>query len=180
MPHRICESPKLLTVRSTGAGTAYVGLAANGDICEEGVVAVKEIKSFRDLEVWREAIELVVECYRLTQSFPQSERYGLVAQLRKCATSIPANIAEGHGRRSRRAYLNHINVALGSEAEFATHVHVSVRLGFCTDEQVRQLSDHRERVGRMLNALATSLKRQFIQRAVVAVGSLGMLGLWLA
>jgi four helix bundle protein len=165
---------------SDTAGIAYFGLAADGDICEEDVVAARAIKSFRDLDVWTEAVELVVDCYRLTETFPQSERYGLVAQLRRSATSIPANIAEGHGRRSRRGFLYHINVALGSEAELATHICVSLRLGFCTDQQVRELSERRERVGRMLSALAVSLKRQFVQRAVVTVASLGALALWLA
>jgi four helix bundle protein len=123
-------------------------------------LAASEIKSFRDLDVWREAIELVVDCYRLTDTFPPSERYGLASQLRRSATSIPANIAEGHSRRSRRAYLNHVNIALGSEAEFATHLYVSLRLGFCSQDQVRLLSERRERIGRMLNALSTSLKRR--------------------
>ena len=65
-----------------------------------------DVKSFRDLTVWREAIELVVDCYRLADTLPPSERFGLVAQIKRCATSIPANIAEGHGRKKPKAFLN--------------------------------------------------------------------------
>ena len=94
--------------------------------------------------VWREAVELVVDCYRLCNEFPQSERFGIVAQIRRCATSIPANIAEGHGRKRPRPFLNHVNIALGSEAELATHLHVSVRLGLCSEEQTHAISKRRE------------------------------------
>jgi four helix bundle protein len=119
-----------------------------------------DVKSFRELRVWREAVELVVECYRLSGQFPPSERFGLVAQVKRCATSIPANIAEGHGRKKPKAFLNHVNIALGSEAELATHLHVSVRLGLCSEEQTRTVSKRREYVGRMLNRLAEALKRK--------------------
>lgn len=119
-----------------------------------------DVKSFRDLTVWREAIELVVDCYRLADTLPPSERFGLVAQIKRCATSIPANIAEGHGRKKPKAFLNHVNIALGSEAELATHLHVSVRLNLCSEKQTCALSRRREYVGRMLNRLAAALQRK--------------------
>ena len=72
---------------------------------------MEHITSFRDLKVWRLAMEVAVECYALTQTFPPEERYGLRRELRRSAVSIPSNIAEGHNRRGRRAYLNHINIA---------------------------------------------------------------------
>jgi four helix bundle protein len=62
-----------------------------------------DMKSFRELMVWREAVELVVDCYHLAELLPRGERFGIVAQLKRCATSIPANIAEGHGRRRPKA-----------------------------------------------------------------------------
>jgi four helix bundle protein len=123
-------------------------------------VSALDVKSFRDLTVWREAIELVVDCYRLADTLPPSERFGLVAQIKRCATSIPANIAEGHGRKKPKAFLNHVNIALGSEAELATHLHVSVRLNLCSEKQTCALSQRREHVGRMLNRLAAALQRK--------------------
>ena len=74
------------------------------------------IKTFRELDVWNCSMSLVLLCYRLSESFPRSEQFGLTAQLRRAAASVPANIAEGHNRRSQRAYLNHVNIALGSQA----------------------------------------------------------------
>jgi len=128
-----------------------------------------EVRTFRDLEVWSDAIDLVVDCYKLTERFPSSERYGLVSQIRRSATSIPSNVTEGHARRTRRAYLNHVNIALGSEAELETHVLVAVRLGFCTDDQVRELCERRARVGRRLTSLAGSLERSLIAHTMVGI-----------
>jgi four helix bundle protein len=103
-----------------------------------------DVKSFRELMVWREAVELVVDCYHLAELLPRGERFGIVAQLKRCATSIPANIAEGHGRKRPKAFLNHVHIALGSEAELATHLHVAERLGFCSTDQTRAISKRRE------------------------------------
>ncbi len=127
-----------------------------------------DVKSFRDLTVWQEAVDLVVDCYRLSAAFPPSERFGIVAQMKRCATSIPANIAEGHGRKRPKAFLNHVNIALGSEAELATHLHVSVRLGLCSDQDARAIAKRREHVGRMLNRLAAALKRKVDAEARLA------------
>ena len=80
------------------------------------------INTFRELEVWNLSMEQTTCVYRLTERFPRSEQFGLTAQMRRCAVSIPANIAEGHNRRSRRAYLNHVAIALGSLAELDTLV----------------------------------------------------------
>lgn len=129
-----------------------------------------DVKSFRELMVWREAVELVVDCYHLAELLPRGERFGIVAQLKRCATSIPANIAEGHGRRRPKAFLNHVHIALGSEAELATHLHVAERLGFCSADQTRAISKRREHVGRMLNRLAAALKRKIESEARCSSG----------
>jgi four helix bundle protein len=119
-----------------------------------------DVKSFRELTVWREAIELVVDSYRFADTLPPAERFGLVAQVKRCATSIPANIAEGHSRKHPKVFLNHVYIVLGSEAELATHIHVAERLGFCVNDQTIAISRRREHVGRMLNRLAAALKRK--------------------
>lgn len=77
------------------------------------------IRSFRDLEVWRRGLDVAVEIYRLTDRFPQTEKFGLVAQLRRAAVSIASNIAEGKATGGNN-YPRHIKIALGSEAELQT------------------------------------------------------------
>jgi four helix bundle protein len=76
--------------------------------------------TYRDLVVWKLGMDLVERCYKATASFPKSELYGLTAQLRRACVSIPSNIAEGHGTRSTKAYMNHVSIAIGSQAELTT------------------------------------------------------------
>jgi four helix bundle protein len=130
-----------------------------------------DVKSFRDLEVWHEAIELTVECYKLTDSFPTTERYGLVSQIRRAANSIPSNVAEGHNRKTRRAFLNHVRVALGSEAELETDFVIAVRLGFCSKQQLAGIDERHARVGRMLHGLSRSLKRRLVAQTAATGAS---------
>jgi four helix bundle protein len=73
--------------------------------------------TYRDLVVWKQGMDLTEQCYKATAPFPRSELYGLTSQLRRASVSIPSNIAEGHGRRSTKAYLNHVSIAIGSQAE---------------------------------------------------------------
>lgn len=115
-----------------------------------------EIKSFRDLEVWQLSMTLVERTYALSESFPASEKFGLTAQVRRAAVSIPSNIAEGHCR-SNRSYRYHLGVARGSEAELQTQLELSVRLGFTNREKVAPVRDLAARAGMMLNRLIASL-----------------------
>jgi four helix bundle protein len=87
-----------------------------------------QIHSYRDLIVWQEAMNLAEETYRATAIFPKQEVYGLTAQARRSATSVPANIAEGYGRDSRGAYVQHLRVAQGSLKELETHLLLSERI----------------------------------------------------
>jgi four helix bundle protein len=121
---------------------------------------VSRIKSFRDLEVWSVAIDLAVEAYRLTTAFPRSEQFGLTSQVRRSATSISSNLAEGHNRRSRRAYANHVAIALGSQAELDCLVELSVRLKFLADSDVETIRALVERAGKMLHGLARALEQR--------------------
>jgi four helix bundle protein len=123
-------------------------------------VANRPILSFHDLEVWQEGVALALECYQLTAVFPAAERYGLTAQIRKAGVSIPSNIAEGHNRKDTGPYLNHVRIALGSEAELETQLLIALRLGFCPHQPFRNISNRRATVGRMLHALAASLKER--------------------
>ena len=116
------------------------------------------IDTFRELEVWRLSMELALDCYALTSKFPVEERYGLTRELRRSAVSIPSNIAEGHNRHSRNAYLNHVNIALGSQAELDCQLELAVRLTYLRDEDVRDFVSKLARVGQMLHGLQRSLE----------------------
>ena len=116
------------------------------------------IRSYRDLDAWQVGMKLAEACYKLTEGFPQRELYGLTSQIRRAAVSIPANIAEGHNR-PRQAYLNHLSIALGSQAELETHIELAVRLGLATPEAARPVQELAEQAGRLLHGLVRSLSK---------------------
>lgn len=97
-----------------------------------------EFKSYRDLEVWQKAMDLVVMCYQITNKFPRKELYGLASQLQRAAVSVPANIAEGRERQYRREFLQHLSIAYGSLAEVETHVQIAERLEYIDSHKVKQ------------------------------------------
>jgi four helix bundle protein len=113
--------------------------------------------TYRDLDVWKQGMELVERCYRSTAAFPKAELYGLTSQLRRAAVSIPANLAEGHCRRSTKAYANHVSIAIGSHGELETCVELSLRLGFLSVEERKRLLAISDSVGRLLNGLHRAL-----------------------
>lgn len=117
------------------------------------------IKSHRDLEVWQEARKLAEVCYQGTGNFPARETYGLASQIRRAAVSIPSNIAEGHGRRSLPAYLNHLSIALGSQAESETQIELAGRLKLLPATSAEAILTKTGQVGRMLHALVQSLEK---------------------
>jgi four helix bundle protein len=116
------------------------------------------VNSYRDLRVWQKAMDLVVASYEVAKQFPQGELYGLVSQIQKAAVSIPANIAEGHGREHLGDYLHHLSMANGSLMELETHFLLAGRLGYLNGEPMKQLLDQTAEVGRMLAGLIRSLK----------------------
>ena len=124
------------------------------------------MKGYRDLIVWQKAIELVIEIYRATASFPKTELYGLTSQIQRASVSIPSNIAEGHELKRTNAYRRHLAIASGSLAELETQLEISSRLGFLsTDDQ--QLIDRANEIGRMLSALRRSIRKSKSQIANV-------------
>ncbi|MFY7853311.1 MAG: four helix bundle protein, partial [Brevundimonas sp.] len=82
----------------------------------------ESVRSYRDLEVWKRAMDLAVATYELTREFPREEQFGLTSQARRAATSIAANIAEGYGRATRPAYVSFLRIAQGSLKELETHL----------------------------------------------------------
>ena len=121
-------------------------------------------KSYRDLDVWREAMDFVVECYRMTGMFPKSEVYGLTSQLQRAAVSIPANIAEGQGRQHEKEFLQHLAIAYGSLAEVETHIQIARRLEYIDGEKENQMLEKAARIGRMLNGLRKSIEERIPSR----------------
>jgi four helix bundle protein len=116
------------------------------------------IESYKDLTAWQKAMALAAECYRLTATFPLEERYGLTVQIRRSAVSIPSNLAEGHNRRSRQAFANHVSIALGSQAELETQVALAVRLEFTSHAAAAPVVELAAEVGRLLHGLVRSLE----------------------
>jgi four helix bundle protein len=116
-------------------------------------------ESFKDLVVWQRAIQLTVAVYKLTSSFPASERFGLTIQLRRASVSIASNIAEGYGRSTKGEYLQFLGHARGSKCEVETQLVISKELSFGS-EQERQLAESlADEVGRMLVAIMRKLQR---------------------
>ncbi|MDR0289873.1 MAG: four helix bundle protein [Treponema sp.] len=115
------------------------------------------IKTFKDLTVWQEAMNLVEMIYRQTKIFPKEEMYGMTSQIRRAAVSIPANIAEGNGRKSRKEYLQFLSIANGSASELETHLLIAERLNYLAKDSVASLQIQLQSVGRLLSALRKSL-----------------------
>ncbi|MFQ3588411.1 MAG: four helix bundle protein [Fimbriimonadaceae bacterium] len=113
--------------------------------------------SYRDLEVWRRAKDLAVAVYRSTEAFPARERFGLAAQMRSAAVSIPSNIAEGYGRSHRSEYLQFLGIANGSLKELETQLIIAAETGLMSGTEV--LLAECTKVGRQLSALIASLRR---------------------
>lgn len=104
-------------------------------------------------------MHLVELAYRLTELLPSREQFGLSQQMRRAAVSIPSNIAEGHCRHTRQAYLYHLRVALGSQAELETQLELTVRLGLVSKPLTSECEQFITRVGKRLHALVDSLER---------------------
>ena len=118
------------------------------------------IRHYRDLEVWQKAMDLVEQVYRVAKVLPPEERYGLTSQIQRAAVSIPANIAEGHGRLHRGDYVHHLSMARGSLAELETHLTLAVRLDLLNRQAVLPIWDLCQGVGQLLNALIAALRRK--------------------
>ncbi len=125
--------------------------------------ATAPVRSYRDLRVWQQSMDLAEATYRATKRFPVGERYGLVSQLRRAAVSVASNIAEGHAR-SLGDYLRHLLVSNGSLTEMETQFILSSRLGFLPPEQAGPLLEACDQVGRMLGGLRKSLRARLSGR----------------
>jgi len=118
------------------------------------------IRDYRDLIVWQEAMDIAEQVYLLTRAFPRDEAFGMTSQMRRCAASIPANIAEGFGRAQRRTFIQFLRVAQGSLKELETHAQLSGRVGLLTATDVAGLMGKCETLGKRLVQYVRSLDRK--------------------
>jgi len=116
-----------------------------------------DMKSHKDLDVWRLSIDLATDVYEVTKSFPKEEQYGMVAQMRRSATSIASNIAEGAARRSSKEFIQFIHIALGSTSELDTQLEIAIRVNLTELTSLQKLQDTVVRINQMLRGLARSI-----------------------
>jgi four helix bundle protein len=119
-----------------------------------------KVKSFEDLSVWQEAHKLTLEIYKLTGQFPGIEKYGIVSQLRRCSSAVPANIAEGFGRATTRELLRCLQIARGELEETRYFALLSRDLGYIAPDVCKKVGERCNTVGRLINALGSSLRQR--------------------
>ena len=122
------------------------------------MTAPAPIKSHRDLIVWQKAMDLVEAVYEATASFPKEETYALTSQIRRAVVSIPANIAEGQGRRLSKEYLYFLANSRGSLWELDTHLEIALRLHYLGSENYLKIKQQLDEVARILNGLMKSVQ----------------------
>jgi four helix bundle protein len=116
------------------------------------------IKSYRDLVAWQKAMDLVTSVYQVSERFPGHERFGLVSQIRRAAVSVPSNIAEGHGRRTKSDFVHFLDVARGSANEVQTQLLIAERLGYVGQEASSVCVGLADEVQRIVNALIRAVE----------------------
>ena len=118
------------------------------------------MKSHKDLDVWRLAVDLAEEIYQVSRGFPREEQFGMTSQMRRAAVSVAGNIAEGAARNGNREFIQFLYVALGSASELETHLEVARRVGLVMEPDFVRLDDLLSRICQMLRGLIRSVKSE--------------------
>jgi len=118
------------------------------------------MKDYKELEVWKKGILLVLAIYEAIKKFPKDEHYALADQIKRAAVSIPSNIAEGASRNTTKEFIQFLYIALGSASELETQIIIAEKLGYMKNEEA--LLSKITIIRKMLNALISSLKKQNI------------------
>lgn len=126
-----------------------------------------QIKNFRDLEVWKRGVAIVMNCYSLTNQFPKTEVYALSNQIQRSAISIPSNIAEGWARGTSKEYSRFIDISRGSLAELETQLFIAKELGYGKPEEIEKTINNCDELAKMLNVLSGRIKAKFSKPALV-------------
>lgn len=116
-----------------------------------------QVRSYRDLRIWRKGIELVKEVYELTKRFPTHERYGLADQLSRSSVSVPSNITEGQARQHTSEFRQILYVALGSAADVDTQITIARELGYVEEAEAGDIQDRIDELRRMTYGLIARL-----------------------
>ena len=119
---------------------------------------MSEVNDFKDLRIWQKGMEIAKQCYFLTKQFPKDELYGMVQQIRRSASSIPANIAEGYGRRSSGESRGFLSIAQGSINELQTHLLLAEAVGLCKKSHRESLIKELQPETRMIITLMRKLE----------------------
>ncbi len=114
--------------------------------------------SYRDLNVWQDAIAIVADVYKATEKFPRTEAFGLASQIQRAAVSIPSNVAEGHARGSDREFHHFLSITLGSIAEVETQLTIAEKLGYLDRQETLSLLAQMDRLGKMVKGLQKTVK----------------------
>jgi len=114
---------------------------------------------YREMIVWQKAMELVKEIYLLVKKLPKEETYALSDQMRRAAVSIPSNIAEGYGRKSKADYCRFLDISRGSLYELETQIEIAIMLNFFNPEDTEKAFSLSQEVGKMLNSLIIKLEQ---------------------
>lgn len=117
------------------------------------------IKPHKRLDVWDKAIDLTVDIYRISETFPRTEVYGLTSQMRRASISVPSNIAEGAARQTKREFINYLHMAQGSLSELDTQLVIASRLQYIPMDTYKETENKMESISKMLTGLIKSLRR---------------------
>ena len=116
------------------------------------------VKSYKDLIVWQKSVDLSLQIYKITKNFPKEETYGIVSQMRRCAISIPSNIAEGSTRRGKSEYIQFLYISFASGAELETQLLIAKKLEYLPQSDFEKLNNLLQEIMKMLNSLIAKIK----------------------
>ena len=120
------------------------------------------MKTHKELNVWKDSIDLVVEVYRITKLFPKEELYGIVSQIRRSAVSVPANISEGSARNYTKEFIRFLRIAQASLSELETLIQISSRLNFLNEDNYQSLQGKIFKINAQLSGLIKSISQNYI------------------
>lgn len=120
-------------------------------------IEINEMNRYKNLEIWKRSVGLSTKVYELTNSFPKDEKYGIIAQIRRCAVSVPSNIAEGAGRGSKKDFKRFLNIAYGSIYELETQLLISKNLGYLNSDEHEEIKSEIDEIQKMMYSFTMKL-----------------------
>jgi four helix bundle protein len=116
------------------------------------------MRNFREYDIWKTAMQIAKETYTLTKTFPEDEKFGLISQVRRAAVSIPANIAEGAGRKTQKEFAQYLHISQGSAFELETHLLLSLELNYIHDKDLEIIIEPLHKLQKQITHLIEKLK----------------------